>query len=54
MPCQSLRTHETKSRATRGDDALASRPRLTVSENIFNYSTWRTEKPKTEQKPFNV
>lgn len=29
-------------------------PGLTVSENIFNYSTWRIEKPKTEQRPFNT
>lgn len=29
-------------------------PGLTVSENIFNYSTWQIEKPKTEQRPFNV
>lgn len=29
-------------------------PGLTVSENIFNYSTWRIEKPKTEQRPFNM
>ena len=29
-------------------------PGLTVSENIFNYSTWRIEKPETEERPFNM
>lgn len=52
MSCQSLRKQETWSWENQWWNLGSTSPGLTVSENNFNYSTWRTKKPKTEQLAF--